>query len=62
MRGQALRDSDISMERRDFLKQSAVSGKLPADTDKETLFKQYKAWEADQNARAQAQAPAPRSR
>ncbi|SHN74162.1 TAXI family TRAP transporter solute-binding subunit [Bradyrhizobium erythrophlei] len=46
----------------DFLKQSAVSGKLPADADKETLFRQYKAWEADQNARAQAQAPAPKSR
>jgi TRAP transporter TAXI family solute receptor len=46
----------------DFLKQSAVSGKLPADADKETLFRQYKAWEAEQNARAQAQAPAPRSR
>jgi len=46
----------------DFLKHSSAAGKLPADTDKETLFKQYKAWEAEQNARAQAQAPAPRSR
>jgi TRAP transporter TAXI family solute receptor len=44
----------------DFLKQSAATGRLPADTDKETLFKQYKAWETEQNARAQA--PAPKSR
>jgi TRAP transporter TAXI family solute receptor len=42
----------------DFLKQSSAAGKLPADTDKETLFKQFKAWEAEQNARAQAQVPA----
>ena len=42
----------------DFLKQSSAAGKLPADTDKETLFKQFKAWEADQNARAQAPATA----
>jgi len=44
----------------DFLKRTSAAGKLPADTDKETLFKQYKAWEAEQNARAQA--PAPKSR
>ena len=45
----------------DFLKHSAAGGKLPADTDKETLFKQYKAWEAEQsNARAQAPASKPR--
>jgi TRAP transporter TAXI family solute receptor len=44
----------------DFLKQSSATGRLPADTDKEVLFKQYKAWEAEQNARAQA--PAPKSR
>ncbi|MGA2054236.1 MAG: TAXI family TRAP transporter solute-binding subunit [Bradyrhizobium sp.] len=42
----------------DFLKQTSAAGKLPADTDKEALFKQFKAWEADQNARAQAPAPA----
>ena len=41
----------------DFLKQSAASGKLPADTDKEALFRQYKAWESEQNARAQAAPP-----
>ena len=42
----------------EFLKQKAVAGKLPADADKEALFKQFQAWEADQNARAQAAAPA----
>ena len=42
----------------DFLKQSSAAGKLPADTDKETLFKQFKAWETEQNARAQAPAQA----
>ena len=42
----------------DFLKQSSATGRLPADTDKEVLFKQYKAWEAEQNARAQAPAQA----
>jgi TRAP-type uncharacterized transport system substrate-binding protein len=36
----------------EFLRQSSASGRL-ADTDKEALFKQYKAWEAEQNARAQ---------
>jgi TRAP transporter TAXI family solute receptor len=46
----------------DFLKQTSAAGKLPADTDKELLFKQFKAWEAEQNARAQAQAPAPKAR
>ena len=38
----------------DFLKQGAAAGKLPANTDKETLFRQFKAWEAEQ-ARAQVQ-------
>ncbi len=42
----------------DFLKQSSAAGRLPADADKEALFKQFKAWEAEQNARAQAPAPA----
>jgi len=42
----------------EFLKQSAAAGKLPSDTDKEALFKQFKAWEAEQNARAQVPAPA----
>jgi TRAP transporter TAXI family solute receptor len=39
----------------DFLKQGAAAGKLPSsDTDKEALFRQFKAWEAEQ-ARAQVQ-------
>jgi TRAP transporter TAXI family solute receptor len=42
----------------DFLKQSSAAGKVPSDTDKEALFKQFKAWEAEQNARAQAPQPA----
>jgi TRAP transporter TAXI family solute receptor len=42
----------------DFLKQTSSAGRLPADTDKEALFKQFKAWEAEQNARAQAPTPA----
>ena len=42
----------------DFLKQTSAAGRLPADTDKEALFKQFKAWEAEQNARAQAPTPA----
>jgi len=41
-----------------FLKQTSAHGKLSADTDKEELFRQFKAWEAEQ-ARAQAQ-PRPR--
>jgi TRAP transporter TAXI family solute receptor len=40
----------------EFLRQSSASGKL-ADTDKEALFKQFKAWEAEQNARAQVRQP-----
>jgi hypothetical protein len=40
----------------DFLKQStAASGKAPSDTEKEALFKQFQAWEAEQNAGARAQ-------
>lgn len=42
----------------DFLKQTSAAGKMPSDTDKEALFKQFKAWEAEQNAHAQAQVPA----
>jgi TRAP transporter TAXI family solute receptor len=42
----------------DFLKQSSAAGKLPADADREALFKQFKTWEAEQNARAQVPAPA----
>jgi TRAP transporter TAXI family solute receptor len=39
----------------EFLKQNPTTAKAAADPDKEALFKQYQAWEADQNARAQAQ-------
>ena len=38
----------------EFLKQNAAAGKLPADMEKEDLFKQFQTWEAEQNARAQA--------
>ena len=41
----------------DFLKQKTASGKLPSDSEKEALFKQFQAWEAEQNARAQVRAP-----
>jgi TRAP transporter TAXI family solute receptor len=40
----------------EFLKQSSAAGKLPADADKDALFKQFKIWEAEQN-NARAQAP-----
>jgi TRAP transporter TAXI family solute receptor len=44
----------------EFLKQSSAAGKTTSDADKEQLFRQFKAWEAEQNARAQA--PAPKTR
>jgi TRAP transporter TAXI family solute receptor len=46
----------------EFLKQnSATPGTPPADADKDMLFKQFQAWQAEQNARAQAGlAPKPR--
>src|SRR5271156_1682116 len=37
----------------EFLKQNPGAAKLPAETDKDALFKQFQAWEAEQNARAQ---------
>jgi TRAP transporter TAXI family solute receptor len=37
----------------EFLKQNPAAAKLPADTDKDALFKQFQTWEAEQNARAQ---------
>ena len=37
----------------EFLRQKTASGKLPSDAEKEALFKQFQAWEAEQNARAQ---------
>ncbi len=39
----------------EFLKQTSAAGRLSNDTDKEALFRQFKAWEAEQNARAQVQ-------
>jgi TRAP transporter TAXI family solute receptor len=41
----------------EFLKQNAAMGKLPADADKEALFKQFQAWEAAQQAHAQPRPP-----
>jgi TRAP transporter TAXI family solute receptor len=37
----------------EFLKQNPVPAKPPSDADREALFKQFQAWEAEQNARAQ---------
>ena len=37
----------------EFLKQKTASGKVPSEPEKEVLFKQFQAWEAEQNARAQ---------
>jgi TRAP-type uncharacterized transport system substrate-binding protein len=39
----------------DFLKQNPAATKLPADTDKNALFKQFQAWEAEQQQNARAQ-------
>ncbi len=44
-----------------FLRQNSNNGKLSTETDKEELFRQFKAWEAEQGTRG-AQASAPRSR
>jgi TRAP transporter TAXI family solute receptor len=37
----------------DFLKQSPTAAKPQTDAEKEALFKQFQAWEAEKNARAQ---------
>jgi TRAP transporter TAXI family solute receptor len=37
----------------EFLKQNPAAAKLPSDADREALFKQFRAWEAEQNAQAQ---------
>ncbi|MFH0298302.1 TAXI family TRAP transporter solute-binding subunit [Bradyrhizobium sp. 31Argb] len=37
----------------EFLKQSPAAAKLQTDSDKEALFKQFQAWEAENTARAQ---------
>ena len=41
----------------EFLKQKTASGKLPSDAEREALFKQFQAWETEQNARAQIRTP-----
>jgi TRAP-type uncharacterized transport system substrate-binding protein len=46
----------------EFLKQSpATAAKAQTDVDKEALFRQFQAWEAEKNARAQARVPEPRA-
>jgi hypothetical protein len=37
----------------EFLKQSPAAAKPSSDADKEVLFKQFQAWEAKENAKAQ---------
>jgi TRAP transporter TAXI family solute receptor len=43
----------------EFLRQAPAGAKVQSDTEKEALFKQFQAWEAEKNARAQAQVQAP---
>src|SRR5204862_7583494 len=44
----------------EFLKQSpATAAKAQTEPDREALFKQFQAWEAEKTARAQARAPEP---
>ena len=38
-----------------FLKQNPATGNLSSEADKEALFKQFQAWETEQNARPQVQ-------
>jgi TRAP-type uncharacterized transport system substrate-binding protein len=46
----------------DFLKQSpATAAKAQTEPDREALFKQFQAWEAEKTARAQARAPEPKA-
>jgi TRAP transporter TAXI family solute receptor len=46
----------------EFLKQSpATAAKAQTEPDREALFKQFQAWEAEKNARAQARAPEPKA-
>ncbi|MHC1950228.1 TRAP transporter substrate-binding protein [Bradyrhizobium sp. UFLA06-06] len=40
----------------EFLKQSPAATRLQSDADKEVLFKQFRAWEAENNSRAQLRA------
>jgi len=43
----------------EFLRQAPAGAKVQSDSEKEALFKQFQAWEAEKNARAQAQVQAP---
>src|SRR6266849_3019741 len=43
----------------EFMKQTPAAAKIQSDSEKEALFKQFQAWEAEKNARGQAQAQAP---
>ena len=43
----------------EFLRQAPAGAKVQSDAEKEALFKQFQAWEAEKNARAQAQVQAP---
>jgi hypothetical protein len=38
----------------EFLKQNSGAGKVQSDADREALFKQFQAWDAERNANAQA--------
>ncbi|MFY9956975.1 MAG: TRAP transporter substrate-binding protein, partial [Bradyrhizobium sp.] len=38
----------------EFLKQNPAAAKPQSDADKEALFRQFQAWEAEKNTRAQA--------
>ena len=47
----------------EFLKQSpATAATVRTETDREALFRQFQAWEAERGAKAQARAPTPTSR
>ena len=43
----------------EFIRQTPAAAKIQSDAEKEALFKQFQAWEAEKNARAQAQVQAP---
>jgi TRAP transporter TAXI family solute receptor len=43
-----------------FLRQNPAAARMQTSDDKDALFKQFQAWEASQNAKAQAARPAPR--
>jgi TRAP transporter TAXI family solute receptor len=45
----------------EFLRQNPAAKAMPSGADRDELFRQYQAWQAEQNARAQA-GPAPKQR